>query len=236
MSSSISLCTSMVLLPEKSRPLWIVIAVKLTWGIVSYRPPCCFFCCLALLSSSSWMLRAARSRLCFSSFALASALSWSSLKTRVACSCFFMISLLAASCSVQKRDRATFSSSSVVCANFLCLSRSSAASALAMMIATCSSLGTCRTRSHSFCIFLRCSSVSLFVQNALLALSSGEISSHLDALFSSLFLFFPSCSSLGRLLVRSRERDLLLRSLWLGDPLEWLLLVSRERDLSSYLL
>ena len=164
------------------------------------------------------MLRAAHSRLCFSSFALASALSWSSLKTRVACSCFFMLSLLAASCSVQKRDRATFSSSSMVCANFLCFSRSSAASASAMMIATCSSLGTCpgktyrpkRTRSHSFCCLLRCSSVSPFVQNALLAPSSGEISSHLDALFSSLFLFFPSCSSLGRLLVRSRERDLLL--------------------------
>ena len=27
-----------------------------------------------------------------------------------------------------------------------------------------------------------------------------------------------------------------VQSLWLGDPLEWLLLVSRERDLSSYLL
>ena len=141
------------------------------------------------------MLRAAHSRLCFSSFALASALSWSSLKTRVACSCFFMLSLLAASCSVQKRDRATFSSSSVACANFLCLCRSSDASALAMMIATCSSLGTCsgktqcpkRTRSHSFCFLLRCSSVSSFVQNALLALSSGEISSHLDALCSHLF-------------------------------------------------
>ena len=43
MSSSISLCTSVVLLPEKSRPLWFTITVKLTWGIVSYRPPCCFF-------------------------------------------------------------------------------------------------------------------------------------------------------------------------------------------------